>query len=363
MPSIVTQIARIFVGVLFIFSGIIKLNDPLGFSYKLQEYADPQILNIEFIIPYALYLAIVLVVVEVVLGVALLLGYQKSIVLWSLLGMIVLFTFLTFYSAYFNKVTDCGCFGDAIPLTPWQSFTKDVVLLVLIVFLIQQKRWITPLFSNKTLVGILTAVLLGSIYFGYYVFHHLPLWDFRAYKVGTNIPEAMSYPENAPQPEVEYQWFFDQDGKEVMIKTMGKYPQVKGTLIRVDTRMIHEGYEPPIHDFSLEQNGEDFTQSLLSEEKLVLIIAYDLTKIELKSIDSLKKLIHKARFEGYTIAGVTASGPNLANVWESNLGLSFYFCDETALKTIIRSNPGIIAAHKGVITQKLHWNDMTQFNK
>ena len=363
LSAVLTQFARIFVGVLFVFSGLIKLNDPLGFSYKLQEYADPQILNIEFIIPHALFLAIVLVIVEVVLGVALLLGYQTRAVLWSLLAMIVLFTFLTFYSAYFNKVTDCGCFGDAIPLTPWQSFTKDIILLLLILFLIQKKRWITPLFSQKLLVTVLAVVLLGSAYFGVHVLNHLPSWDFRAYKVGTNIPQAMSYPDDAPPPVVEYQWLFDQEGKEVVVKTMGKYPDVAGSLLSVETKTLSEGYEPPIHDFSLELDGQDFTQELLSKEKLVLIVAYNITKFEMESMDSLQKLVEEAQSNGYVVAGVTASGPDAVVEFESTLNLSFYFCDETALKTIIRSNPGIVVIQNGVIQQKLHWNDMNTFKQ
>src|SRR5690606_12556954 len=133
--KILVTISRIIVGVLFIFSGFVKLNDPLGFSYKLQEYFSEQVLNIEFLIPFALVIAITLVIFELVLGIMLLIGYLPRFTLWSLLIMIVFFTFLTFYSAYFNKVTDCGCFGDAIPLTPWQSFYKDVILLILLFIL------------------------------------------------------------------------------------------------------------------------------------------------------------------------------------------------------------------------------------
>src|SRR5690606_22005492 len=139
--KILVGIIRIFVGVLFIISGFVKLNDPLGFSYKLQEYFSAQVLNLEFLIPFSLVLAIMLVVFELVLGIMLLIGYLPKFTTWSLLIMIVFFTFLTFYSAYFNKVTDCGCFGDAMPLTPWQSFTKDVVLLVLILFLFFNRKF------------------------------------------------------------------------------------------------------------------------------------------------------------------------------------------------------------------------------
>ncbi len=124
--------SRVFVGILFIISGFIKLNDPVGFSFKLEEYFSQGVLDLPFLMPYALAISIFVVIFEVVLGVFLLIGYRKKFTIWSLLLMILFFTFLTFYSAYFNKVTDCGCFGDAIKLTPWESFTKDVVLLVLI---------------------------------------------------------------------------------------------------------------------------------------------------------------------------------------------------------------------------------------
>jgi len=146
--KLLTHIARFIVGALFIFSGFIKLNDPLGFSYKLQEYFSAEVLGLEFLSPYALLIAIVLVIVEILLGIALLIGHRKKITLWLLLLMIAFFTFLTFYSAYFNKVTDCGCFGDAIPLVPWESFIKDVILLVLILFLMFTQKHIKPSFCK-----------------------------------------------------------------------------------------------------------------------------------------------------------------------------------------------------------------------
>ena len=131
----IVGIARIFVGIFFIISGFIKMNDPVGFSYKLQEYFGEDVLNLPFLQPFALGIAVFVVIYELLLGVMLILGYRKKFTMWSLLLMIIFFTFLTFYSAYFNKVTDCGCFGDALPLTPWQSFWKDVVLLVLILLI------------------------------------------------------------------------------------------------------------------------------------------------------------------------------------------------------------------------------------
>ena len=142
--KILVTLARWIVGLLFLFSGFIKLNDPVGFAFKLEEYFSPSVLNLDFLSPFALVIAVLLVIFEVVLGIMLLIGYLPRFTTWALLLMIVFFTFLTFYSAYYNKVTDCGCFGDAIPLTPWESFYKDVILLVLILLLFFKRKYITP---------------------------------------------------------------------------------------------------------------------------------------------------------------------------------------------------------------------------
>ena len=185
--KILVGISRIFVGILFIISGLIKLNDPVGFGFKLQDYFAPEVLNLEFLVPYALAIAIFVVIYEVMLGVMIILGYAKRFTLWSLLLMIVFFTFLTFYSAYFNKVTDCGCFGDALKLTPWESFWKDVVLLVLILILFFGKRYIQPFFTRSIRSIVVFISLILCLWLGYHVLMHLPIVDFRPYKIGANI--------------------------------------------------------------------------------------------------------------------------------------------------------------------------------
>src|SRR5690554_1171347 len=266
----VVGLARIIVGVLFIISGLIKLNDPVGFSFKLNDYFAPEVLDLGFLVPYALLIAIVLVIVEVLLGISLLLGYCRKLTLWSLLLMIVFFTFLTFYSAYFNKVTDCGCFGDALPLTLWESFTKDVVLLVLILILFFGRNYIRPFFTRTGGGWILFGSLVLCLGMAWYVLHNLPIIDFRAYKIGVNIQEGMSVPENAPQPIFEYSWKFMVNGVEQVITTNGDYPQVDGEFLEVNTKMIQEGYTPPIHDFTMERDGEDYTSQFLEEENLIV---------------------------------------------------------------------------------------------
>lgn len=352
-------LSRIFVGVLFIISGLVKLNDPVGFSFKLQDYFAPDVLNLDFLVPYSLLLAILLVIFEVLLGLSLLLGYFKKFTLWSLLLMIVFFTFLTFYSAYFNKVTDCGCFGDAIPLTPWESFSKDVVLLVLILILFIGSKYIKPLFSRNINSILVFASLVFCLTITYHVLQHLPIFDFRPYKIGANIQEGMSMPEDAPKPIYEYKWRFNVNGKEEIITTNGSYPSIEGEFIDVDTKMIQEGYTPPIHDFMIERDGEDFTDAYLNEENLIIIVAYSLGNTEINGYQPVKDITDKALKNGYKVIGLSASSQETTEllVDQNSLNFKFYFCDETTLKTIVRSNPGILKLNKGTIVQKLHWND------
>ncbi|NLN24313.1 MAG: DoxX family membrane protein [Bacteroidetes bacterium] len=351
--------ARIVVGLLFIFSGLIKLNDPVGFSFKLQDYFAPEVLNLEFLVPYSLGLAIIIVIVEVILGVTLLLGYMRRLTLWLLLLMIVFFTFLTFYSAYFNKVTDCGCFGDAIPLTPWESFWKDVILLVLIIILFVGRRYIRPIFTTNVRSMVVLVTFLLCLGLGYYVLQHLPIIDFRAYKIGTNIAEGMRVPEDAPKAVYEYKWKFNVNGKEEIITTTGEYPNVDGEFIDVETRMVKEGYIPPIHDFTIEKDGTDYTDEFLNRPNLIVVIAYSVYNTEKEGYKAIKKATDKAKDLGYDVIGLSASTGELTTqlIGDYNLNFDFYFCDETTLKTIVRSNPGILELQNGTITQKYHWND------
>jgi uncharacterized membrane protein YphA (DoxX/SURF4 family) len=356
----IVAISRIFVGVLFIISGLIKLNDPLGFSYKLQEYFSQDVLNIPFLEPYALMISVLVVVFEVVLGVFLLIGYKPKFTVWSLLGMIVFFTFLTFYSAYFDKVKDCGCFGDALKLTPWESFTKDIILLFFVLILFFGLKHIKPLFGKLATTILALLSFIFSLWFGYHVLMHLPAKDFRAYKIGANITEGMTVPEDAPKPEIEYYWKFNVNGKEKVITTNGSYPSVEGDFVSVDTKVIKEGYQPPIYDFSIETADEDFTEYFLSEEHLIVVVSYSLEKIERDGALKLKALQDEAIKNGYSIIGLTASGEDAKQrINEAyNINFEWYLCDEKALKTVVRSNPGILELYKGTVMQKVHWNDL-----
>lgn len=355
------QLCRIVVGVLFILSGLIKLNDPLGFSFKLEEYFSPAVLDLPFLEPYALAIALFVVILEVILGITLLLGYQIRLTLWTLLGTILFFTFLTFYSAYFNKVTDCGCFGDAVKLTPWESFSKDVILLVLILILIWGRKYLKPLGSPAFRLGSTAIALLACIWFGNHVLNHLPVVDFRPYHVGANIKEGMEIPEDAPRPVYEYDWKFNIDGNEKIITTLGDYPEVDGEFVGLEgTREIQAGYEPPIHDFTVEYNGIDLAHSVLQRKNVLLVVAYDLNKSHEDAFQAVKTLTDSALSLGYSVAGLSASSAEETGNLRQRYGLNFpfYFTDMTALKTIVRSNPGVLRLQEGTIVQKLHYNDL-----
>ncbi|WP_100612460.1 BT_3928 family protein [Confluentibacter lentus] len=358
--KIIIHISRFLVGALFIFSGFIKLNDPLGFSYKLQEFFTPDVLNLPFLEPYALLIAVFVVVFEVVLGVFLLIGYKPKFTVWSLLIMIVFFTFLTFYAWYFDKVKDCGCFGDFLKLKPVESFIKDVILLVFILILFFGIKHIKPLFGKLPTTILALLGFIVSLWFAYHVLMHLPLIDFRAYKVGNNIKEGMSIPENAAKPIQEFYWKFKINGKEEIITTDGSYPEVDGEYISYENKIISEGYQPPIQDFSIESDEEDLTDYFLSEEKLIMIVSYSLEHIERDSLKKLKKMTDEAIKKGYTVIGLTASGADAKkNIKDTyKLDFDFYLCDEKALKTVVRANPGILKLNKGTVIQKLHYNDM-----
>lgn len=356
------SVIRVFVGLLFIISGLIKLNDPVGFGFKLEEYFSPAVFNMDYLMPYAFTFAVIIVIAEVILGLALILGNQKRLTLGLLLAMIVFFTFLTWYSAYFNKVTDCGCFGDAVKLTPWESFTKDVILLVLILVLWWGQKFIQPLLPVRKSNMVLGIAFLLCGWMAYHVVNHLPLIDFRAYKVGVNIEEGMSVPEDAPKAIYEYAWTFNVNGEEKVHVTQGDYPDVDGEFIGVETTEIQAGYVPPIHDFTIEQNGNDQAAILLKEPRLAMIIAYDLSQSNVQGFEAIGEVVKKAEAAGYTVIGMSASSAEDAAATSARYGLNFpfYFTDATTLKTIIRSNPGVVLLEQGTITQKVHHNDLDE---
>jgi uncharacterized membrane protein YphA (DoxX/SURF4 family)/peroxiredoxin len=361
MKNIITQFSRIFVGLLFIISGLIKLNDPVGFSYKLDEYFSEPVFNMPFLVPLTLGLALFLVILEVVLGVMLLIGYKSKFTIWSLLLMIGFFTFLTFYSAYFDVVKDCGCFGDALHLTPWQSFTKDIVLLFFILILFLNKNLVQPLFQNAVQNMITYASIILCIFMAVWVLNHLPLIDFRPYQIGTNIEKGMEVPEGAPKSVVEMIFIYNVNGLNTEFKEKDLMLIPEGaTFVDRKDNVITEGYVPPIHDFTMVKEDSDYKEELLQEPKLLMFVTYDLATAEEGGMLKLEKLNQEAIARGYKVIGMTASSTKVISDAQKKYGLTFdfYFCDATTLKTIERANPSIVILEKGTIKQKVHYNDI-----
>jgi uncharacterized membrane protein YphA (DoxX/SURF4 family) len=356
--NIITHVARILVSVTFIFSGFVKLVDPLGSVYKFEEYFGADVLNLEFLSPYALQFSVVLILAEIMLGVLLLLGFKAKLTVSSLFVITLLFLFLTWYSAYFDKVTDCGCFGDAIKLTPWETFYKNVILIALIIYLWFRVYHIHQIGSDLLVKRLTFGALIIFLGILFYALMYLPIIDFRPYAIGKNIPEGMMIPEGAEKPEFEDTWIYNVNGEDKTFSTEDKPWNIEGaTFVDRKTRTLVTGYVPPIHDFTMERDGEDVTELLMGKEKLMLIIAYNLKLTSEKGLNKIKALSERALERGYTVYCFSASTQNDFQQIKEEYGFDFelLFCDETTLKTIIRSNPGIVVLNKGTITGKWSW--------
>lgn len=359
----VDPVARLLVGGLFIFSGLIKLNDPVGTEIKLEEYFEVFAADFHplfrIFIPYSLEIGLVLVVLEVVLGVAVLIHYRMKVTTSVLLALIVFFTFLTGYSAIYNKVTDCGCFGDAIKLTPWQSFYKDLVLLVFILHLFFYRKTYTPVL--RTLEGHTVIALVTFICFsiGIYAIRHLPFIDFRPYKIGNNIPEQMKLPPGAKRDSVVMTFIYRTGGKTVEL-TMNELSRIDSTYEFVDRidKVVRVGDRPKITDYSVtDANGNDVTQQTFEGAKLFIIIQ-NTAKASASNLSRIRELIKGV--EGHAEVMILTASPEVEIETfrhAHQLAAPFFFADATVLKTIVRSNPGITLWVNGTVKGMWHHND------
>jgi uncharacterized membrane protein YphA (DoxX/SURF4 family) len=361
-----TLILRILTGVLFIFSGIIKANDPLGFGYKLEEYFVEFGMDWDWLLSIKTFLAAAICVFEVVLGVALILGYKMVLVTWLSLLMMVFFTILTGASAIFDIVRTCGCFGDAIPLTPWQSFYKDLILDAIILLLFIKRKEIKPFLPEKINATIILLSIFGTIYFTVYVTRYLPVWDFRPYKVGNNIPELMKLPPNAkPSVYENILYYKNKNTGKVEEFTEQNYPwddEENYEFVDRKTKLIEKGDEPKIHDFNiLTEDGFDITEDILNDpEPIFVVIMYDLNLTNVEGLKKVNTFAQDCYNKGYNIIALTATGFEKINELKKkyNLVFDFYNTDEVTLKTIVRSNPGVILLRQGTIEGKWSFRDL-----
>lgn len=364
--KITTQISRILVGVLFILSGFIKANDTIGFSYKLVEYFE--IFNLHFFVDYAVGLAMFICIFEIMVGVALLLGAYTAPNMWLLLLMIIFFTILTGYSAITHKVTDCGCFGDAIKLKPFESFMKDVVLLVLIVIMFFGQFYIAPIF-NKTVTAIAMGVaLLVTTFFTFNTYMFLPKIDFLPYKVGNDIKEQMTLPPNAKKDSIAMVFIYEKDGKQVElgVNDIGIVDDSYKFIDRKD-KVIVEGDKPPIPDFRLfNADGEDFTDSLLNQKGFKMILVQTDVKKSRKGTEiSLSNLALMCKQAGIPFWALTNTSLTEVEPYrhENQLAFAYFNMDATPLKSMVRSNPGLLLLKDNVVIKKWSAYGIPTFDK
>jgi uncharacterized membrane protein YphA (DoxX/SURF4 family) len=352
LKQTILYIIRFLVGGLFIFSGLIKINDPVGTAIKLEEYFDVfsnDIASFFYLLKdYALPIAVFLVVAEVVLGIMLILGVRLRLTVWALGIMILFFTFLTFYSAYFNKVTDCGCFGDAIKLTPWESFTKDVILLILIAILFLFKNDLPNKSPNWAKWAVRSSVVL-SLVLAITAIRNLPFIDFRAYKEGVNITTAMK-----PSAPLQYNYIMKKDGEEVILD---QYPSDESYEF-VDMVLVNEDALPKISDFAVWNDEGDFTEGILTGNKAVIFVTF-MGKMNTEHLDEIDEMVEGLQGSGISPIVVAASSVDEidALIASRNWGIEGYQGDATVIKTIMRSNPGIMLLRDGVVLEKYHYRN------
>lgn len=410
-------ISRIIAGSVLVVSGLVKANDTLGFSYKMEEYFSAEVLNMEFLIPYALAFAVIMCIAEIVIGFALIIGAEMKLASWLALLLTIFFAFLTFYSAYFDKVTDCGCFGDAIKFTPWQSFTKDMVLMLFILpiflkrkeiklntededrkyiigsllfialFSFLQLDWGFPFWFSIVFFGLVIilkkftkgkatswiiaslAVFL-SLAFSFHTYSHLPIKDYRPYAIGKNIAEQREIPEGmqADVYETSFVYRNEVSGEEKTFN-QSNYPWQDSTWIWVSTDnvLVSKGYEPPVHDFVItDGDGYELQEDILAEEEaVILVLCYDIQKTNAKAMEKVNAFVEAAEDDGVYVYGLTASLYDQVEDFrlENQVPITFYSADETMLKTVVRSNPGVLIIKKGDVIAKWHYNDLPNYNE
>ena len=368
---LIASISRTLLGLVFIFSGAVKAIDPLGTVYKIEDYLKAFGGFFTELMPMAEVAAWGLIALELLLGVAMLLNVRTQWTSWLSLLFYCVMTPLTLYIALTNPVSDCGCFGDAIVLTNWQTFWKNVVLIVLAIILVALRKHVRQLWSNWMEILLVALTILAAVVFMSWTRNHLPIKDFRPYKIGNHLPTLMEYPEDAEPDVYEYAFVYEKDGVEQTF-TLENYPKGDSTwtFVRQDSRLIKKGYEPPIHDLEiLNADYEDLTWDILeSEEPVTLVVMYDLKKADKSQIAKVEALASnlspfasspdtlplQGESEGafYILTG--SGTDDIINFCLEYPTLSDYVCtcDPVTLKTIVRANPGVIVLQNGTVIDK-----------
>lgn len=372
--KIIVAICRIFVGILFIFSGLIKANDPLGLAYKMEEFFEiwnsglaagsfflktPLINLFDFLHQHSLFLSVVMIAFEIIAGAALLLGWQMKLFSWLLLLLIIFFTFLTGYAYLSGKFKNCGCFGDCIPITPLTSFGKDILLSLLILFLFRQRKWVQPLFSNRATTGLMLLVTIFSFGIQSYTLNYLPVFDCLAYKKGKSIPEQMKMPANAVPDSTVITFVYQKQGKEVEF-TADRFPadfDSTYTYVSRYDKVVRKGVnnEPPIKGFVLTGlSNTDSTAAVLAQPFALLLYIENFNVPVSKWRDDIEAL-HKTAIQKRVPVYVITSRRDEVRKNFQNTSLSalqVFSSDNTAVRTAARTSPSIYLIKEGTIEDK-----------
>jgi hypothetical protein len=352
--QIVKYISRVIIGLTFIFSGAVKAIDPLGSTYKFHDYFHA--FNLGFLDKLSLPLAILLCTFEFIAGFSVLSGIKQKSGIWLAFLLMLFFTPLTLILALTNPVSDCGCFGDAVKLTNWQTFGKNVFLLIPVLILFAGRNKIKPFFSSGKEWIMLSSGIIVFVLFSVSNLILLPAIDFLPYKEGVRIAEKMVIPEGAPSDLYSTTFVYEKGGirKEF---SLSDYPANDTTWKFIDQKsvLIKKGYQPPIHDFRIATtDGEDITEKLLNAKgSSLLMVTKKLDEAAKKRLASGFELGKKVMDNGIDFFVLTASGSNEIQAYDN--GLRFCSADETTLKTMVRANPGYILIRDGVIVGKWSW--------
>jgi len=360
--KIVIVVFRILVGLLFIFSGFIKANDTLGFSYKLDEYFE--VFGMEWLKSLSLFLSIFMCSLEMLLGFMLLIGARIKTTLWLLLLMTLFFAALNFYSGYFDKVKECGCFGDAIKMTPWQEFRNNIIILVMTIFMIIKNSSITPLFGKKIENGFVVLLILGCFGFPLYTYYYLPIIDFRPYAIGKNIPEQTK---GIPD---EVKFFYTlKDKKTGKTTEVDKWPANWEQIYDYEsnrTEVTKKGIDAKIKDFTISNlEGSDYTQDIIENPDYnFLMICYDLDKTDKDVFGKVNDFAALCKQDSVAFITLTASTKGTIEKFklDAKTNIDFYNSDGTVLKTMIRSNPGCMLLKGGTVIDMWPYHSFPSYN-
>lgn len=353
----IATVARLLLAVTFIFSGFVKAIDPLGTTYKIEDYLNAFGGWFTNFLPAAQPLAMAMIAFEFTLGVLLLFNvWIKFDSIMALLFMLVM-TPLTLYLAIENPVTDCGCFGDAVVLTNWQTFWKNIVLLALVIILLIGKKYLRPRFVPMVEWCIFFIGVVGALGIMTYSLLHLPMIDFRPYKIGNVIREGMEIPDDAEEDEYSVTYIYEKDGVQQEF-TLENYPKDDSTwtFVAQNSKLLKQGYVPPIHDFVIysDLNG-DITDEVLDDPgTTVFAVMYDLNKTNRKQAAKLNKIYYEALQKGYKFYALSASTSDEVEAFIAETDAKYEICnmDGTQLKTIVRANPGVFVIKNGTIIDK-----------